>query len=83
MEAEAIAAAMMAEGHCQMTVNDALFEELLAGRDLAELLRSEAVVRELDSLAQRFETLGKAGLCEHIKALYGPKGSKLANLISG
>ncbi len=83
MEYEAIAAAMMAEGHCQMTVNDALFEKLLAGRDLAELLRSEEVVRELDNLARRFETLGNAELCEHIMALYGPKGSKLANLISG
>ena len=74
---------MMAEGHCQMAVNDALFDQLVDGRDLRALLRSEAVVRELDSLGQRFETLGKAGFCEHIKALYGPKGSKLTNLISG
>ncbi|MDJ0971770.1 MAG: hypothetical protein QNJ06_17880 [Kiloniellales bacterium] len=83
MDYEAIAAAMMAEGHCQFAVDEALFEELLAGRELVDLLHSDEVVRELDGLARKFETLGKAGFCEHIKALYGPQGSKLANLISG
>ncbi|MDJ0943457.1 MAG: hypothetical protein QNJ30_08330 [Kiloniellales bacterium] len=83
MDYEAIAVAMMAEGHCNFTVDGALFEELLAGRELAELLHSEEVVQELDGLARKFEALGKAGFCEHIRALYGPGGSKLANLVSG
>lgn len=82
MEYEAIAAAMMAEGHCLMSVNEALFEHLVAGRELADLLRSDEVVRELEKLARKFETLGKAGFCEQIKDLFGPTGSKMAKLVS-
>lgn len=82
MNYEAIAYAMMAEGHCAMVVSDGLFNLIASGSSDPNLLRSDPVTKELTKLASKFEALGKQSFCEHIWELYGPNGSRLAGLVS-
>ena len=82
MNYEAIAYAMMAEGHCAMLANLDLFNLIAAGSNDPNLLTSEPVTKELSKLASKFESMGKRSFCQHIWELYGTHGSKLAGLVS-
>jgi hypothetical protein len=79
---ETIASALMAEGHCAMLINEALFQNLVSGAESEDFLRSTEITRELEKLAARFEELGKHEFCQQLWGFFGADGSRLAHLLS-